>query len=221
MNSDEYEQSSIVCSETEFPRNCGFCKHKFDTRQDRIDHIADHFKQGKCMLDWNDDSNDDSNDSDNNDDDDDKPNGDGYDGAPSHPPPESDPRDEFGSKYYGGGDYGGGSSSSSSGGGGNGSGSLLLPDNFFQFQLSSKPENVEITRQGKAHHDQQRSSSTPEPGKSDSLPELLPWSDARPLGSRNRRRDMSKLVGTENLSRAGFVGVLNSPRNLSWLAEFV
>lgn len=40
MNSDEYEQSSIVCSETEFPRNCGFCKHKFDSRQDRIDHIA-------------------------------------------------------------------------------------------------------------------------------------------------------------------------------------
>jgi serine/threonine protein kinase len=59
----------LVQSETAFPRKCGFCTHRFVSRQDRIDHIADHFKQGKCMLDWNDDE-DDNNDSDNADDDD-------------------------------------------------------------------------------------------------------------------------------------------------------
>ncbi|KAH6642882.1 hypothetical protein C7974DRAFT_328572 [Boeremia exigua] len=162
VNSDEYEQASVVSSETEFPRNCGFCKHKFDSRQDRIDHIAEHFKQGKCMLDWNDESNDDADNSDNTDDDDDndKPSGDGYDGAPSHPPRESDPRNHFGSHYYGGGDYGGGGSSSSGG-----SGSSLLPDSFFQFQLSSKSENVDVAKQpqGDQQRIRQRSSSTPEP----------------------------------------------------------
>ncbi|KAJ8111703.1 hypothetical protein OPT61_g5761 [Boeremia exigua] len=161
VNSDGYEQASIVCSETEFPRNCGFCKHKFDSRQDRIDHIADHFKQGKCMLDWNDESNDDADNSDNTDDDDDdtdKPSGDGSDGASSHPPPQSDPGDHFGTQYYGGGDYGGGGSSG-------GSGSSLLPDSFFQFQLSSKSESLDVTKQlrGDQQHIRQRPSSTPEP----------------------------------------------------------
>lgn len=152
VNSDEYEQASVVCSETEFPRNCGFCKHKFDSRQDRIDHIAEHFKQGKCMLDWNDESNDDADNSDNTDDDDDndndKPSGDGFDGASSHPPPESDPRDRFDSQYYGGGDYGGGGSSSG------GSGPELLPDSFFQFQSSSGSDKVDVAKQ--LQSDQQR-----------------------------------------------------------------
>jgi serine/threonine protein kinase len=183
VNSDEYEQSSIVCSETEFPRNCGFCKHKFDSRQDRIDHIAgefrfsntqalaclcdmadsrtEHFKEGKCMLDWSDDSDDDSHDSDNNDDDDDdKPSGDGYDGASSHPPPESDPRDNFDSNYYGGGDYGGGGSSSSE--------SQLPSGSFFQFQSSPKPDNVDITKQ---QHIQQRPQSSSKPEEKSSLHE--------------------------------------------------
>ncbi|KAF1349513.1 hypothetical protein EJ07DRAFT_39178, partial [Lizonia empirigonia] len=144
VNSDDHEASSIVCSETEFPRNCGFCKHRFDSRQDRIDHIADHFKQGKCMLDWNDDGDDDNSDSDNNDDnnddsDDHKPSDDGFDGAPSHPPPESHPHDDFGSQYYGGGDYGGGGNGSN-----NSLGSLLPPSGFFQNQLSSKPADANI-----------------------------------------------------------------------------
>lgn len=158
VNSEEHEQSSIVCSETEFPRNCGFCKHKFDSRQDRIDHIADHFKQGKCMLDWNDESNDNGDNNDNTDDDDDdsdKPSGDGSDGAPSHPPPESDPRDDFGSQYYGGGDYGGGGSG--------GSGPSLLPNGFFQFQKSSNPEKIDITKHLQGEQRQQRASSSPEP----------------------------------------------------------
>jgi hypothetical protein len=124
VNIDAYEEMSVVCSETEFPRKCGFCKHRFASRQERIDHIADHFKQGKCMLDWND--SDDSQDSDNTDDDDDKPSDDGSDGSrPSYQPPDCDPRGDSEPKYYGGGSdsLGGGGSGGSQGG-------------FFQFQLS-------------------------------------------------------------------------------------
>ncbi|KAF2628916.1 hypothetical protein BU25DRAFT_409413 [Macroventuria anomochaeta] len=192
VNSDEYEQSSILCSETEFPRNCGFCKHKFDSRQDRIDHLADHFKQGKCMLDWNDESNDDGDNTDNNDDDDDndKPSGDGYDGAPSHPPPESDPRDDFGFKYYGGGDYGGG---------GSGSGSSLLPDSCFQLQLPSKPEKVDITKQlqGGQQHIQQRPSSTPELDEQSSSPEPISTEQCSTPGKHasTARDDQTSLAG--------------------------
>ncbi|KAF3048961.1 hypothetical protein E8E11_007202 [Didymella keratinophila] len=174
VNSDEYEQASIVSSETEFPRNCGFCKHKFDSRQDRIDHIADHFKQGKCMLDWNDESNDEADNSDNNDGDDDdndndndKPSGDGYDGAPPHPPPQSDPGD-FGPHYFGGGDYAGGGSG---GGSGSGSGSSLLPDSFFQFQLSSKSDLIDVTKQASGEQKQQRTPSSPHTERHSSSPE--------------------------------------------------
>ena len=150
------------------------------------------------MLDWKDESNDDSSDSDNNDDndndnDDDKPSGDGFDSAPSHPPPESDPRDNFGTKYYGGGDYGGGGSSS----GGNGSGSLLLPDSFFQFQLSSRPENADITKQDEQQLIQQRSSSTPEPDVPESLPEPTPGDVCSMRGKQKStaRDDQTSLAG--------------------------
>ncbi|UPX13319.1 uncharacterized protein EKO05_0003835 [Ascochyta rabiei] len=173
VDSDQYEQTSIVCSETEFPRNCGFCKDRFDSRQDRIDHIADHFKQGKSMLDWNDNSDDDGQDDDDNnddDDDDDKPSGDGYDSAPSQPPPERDPRDDFNSKYHGGGDYGGGGNSNSPG--------SLPPSSFFQLQLSSELEDVDITKrpQGDRQSTQQRSRSSrssSEPKESSSLQERV------------------------------------------------
>ncbi|KAF3037934.1 hypothetical protein E8E12_004107 [Didymella heteroderae] len=176
VNSDEYEQASIVSSETEFPRNCGFCRHKFDSRQDRIDHIAEHFKQGKCMLDWNDENDDDADNSDNNDgddddNDDDKPSGDGYDGAPSHPPPQSDPGD-FGSHYFGGGDYAGGGS-----GGGSGSGPSLLPDTFFQFQLSSKSDIIDITKQIQGGQRQQRTPSSPHTERHSSSPEPMSSED--------------------------------------------
>ncbi|KAF2808192.1 uncharacterized protein BDZ99DRAFT_419053 [Mytilinidion resinicola] len=50
----DYEADSLVEAETAFPRQCGFCPHVFSSRQERIDHIAEHFKQGKCMLDWDD-----------------------------------------------------------------------------------------------------------------------------------------------------------------------
>ena len=182
MNSDEHEQASVVCSETEFPRNCGFCKHKFDSRQDRIDHIADHFKQGKCMLDWNDDGNDDGGSGDNTDDDNDdndKPSGDGYDGAPSQPPPESDPRDNYGSKYYGGGDYagGGGGGSSSSGG------PSLLPDSFFGFKLSSEANTGDAAKQPQSNSQliSQRLPATPEPEGSSS-PKSSPSEDCSIIG---------------------------------------
>ncbi|PZD27474.1 SPS1, serine threonine protein kinase, partial [Pyrenophora tritici-repentis] len=48
MNPEDYDEASTVYSETEFPRKCGFCRHRFESRQERIDHIANHFKQGKC-----------------------------------------------------------------------------------------------------------------------------------------------------------------------------
>ncbi|KAH7086325.1 hypothetical protein FB567DRAFT_561056 [Paraphoma chrysanthemicola] len=131
MNCDDFEESSIVCSETEFPRQCGFCKHRFESRQERIDHIADHFKAGKCMLDWND-SSDEGHNSDDSDDGDDRPSDDGSDGgAPSYPPPPCDPRGGSNSKSYGG--SGGGHSDGGSGGGSQQGG-------FFQFQLSRLDE---------------------------------------------------------------------------------
>ncbi|KAH7394329.1 hypothetical protein BKA66DRAFT_456070 [Pyrenochaeta sp. MPI-SDFR-AT-0127] len=128
INAELYEEASVVCSETEFPRKCGFCRHHFVSRQERIDHIADHFKQGKCMLDWNEEDASDGHDSDNTDDDDDRPSGDGFDGSgPSYQPPGSDQRGDPSPKYYGGG------GSSDSGG---------QPPNggFFQFQLSQFEE---------------------------------------------------------------------------------
>ncbi|KAF1924811.1 uncharacterized protein M421DRAFT_424445 [Didymella exigua CBS 183.55] len=194
VNSDEYERASIVCSETDFPRNCGFCKHKFDSRQDRIDHIADHFKQGKCMLDWNDESNDDDNNSDNNDgddddnDDNDRPSGNGYDSAPSHLPPQSDPGD-FGPHCYGGGDYAGGGSGSG------GNGPSLLSGSFFQFQLLSKSNTINVTKRTQGEQGQQRSSPHTEtrsfsPDPSPSEEGILCEEDATPT-----RDDQTSLTG--------------------------
>ncbi|KNG48858.1 dual specificity mitogen-activated protein kinase kinase 1 [Stemphylium lycopersici] len=100
VNPDDHEETSIVYSETEFPRKCGFCRHRFASRQERIDHIADHFKQGKCMLDWRDDEDNDGNDS-TDDDNDDRPSGDGFDGKPYQQPP-FDPRGGNDSHYFGG-----------------------------------------------------------------------------------------------------------------------
>lgn len=132
MNCDEYEEASVVCSETEFPRKCGFCKHRFQSRQERIDHIAEHFKQGKCMLDWND--SEDGQDSENTDDDDDKPSDDGSDGSrPPYQPPQRDPRGGSDPKYSQGGSdsHNGGSGGPSQGG-------------FFQFQLSQLSSHYNI-----------------------------------------------------------------------------
>ncbi|KAL0929690.1 C2H2 type zinc finger domain-containing protein [Colletotrichum truncatum] len=34
---------------------CGFCQKTLETWEDRVDHLADHFKAGKTMADWKDD----------------------------------------------------------------------------------------------------------------------------------------------------------------------
>lgn len=202
VSSDDHEASSIVCSETEFPRNCGFCKHRFDSRQDRIDHIAEHFKQGKCMLDWADDGDDDNIDSDNNDDnnddsDDDKPSSDGYDGAPSHQPPECDPRDDFASQYYGGGDYGGGGSGSSSG-----SGSLLPTSGFFQYQSSSKLEEVDITKklQDNQSQSQQPSRLSQQSEEPSSLQDSIPTEQCSTRQHASAARDDQNSMAGDALS---------------------
>ncbi|KAF2277865.1 uncharacterized protein EI97DRAFT_431938 [Westerdykella ornata] len=54
MNFEDYEKDSLIRTDSTFPRHCGFCTHRFESRQDRIDHIAEHFANGKCMLDWKD-----------------------------------------------------------------------------------------------------------------------------------------------------------------------
>ncbi|KAL6706416.1 hypothetical protein ACN47E_005522 [Coniothyrium glycines] len=139
LSADDYEETSIVSSDTEFPRQCGFCRHKFTCRQDRIDHIADHFKQGKSMLDWDDGEVSDPEGSDDNDnDDDDQSGGDGYDSSePFYPPSQSHPSGDAGSKHLG---EGGGSGSGGSGNGPSQGG-------FFQFQLAQLQEGgVEVGR---------------------------------------------------------------------------
>ena len=128
MNAEDYDEASTVYSETEFPRKCGFCRHRFQSRQERIDHIADHFKQGKCMLDWRDEEDNDNDDS-ADDDDNDRPNGDGFDGAPSSQPPDFDPRGDKDSKYFGNNGNSGSSAGQPPQGG------------FFQFQLSQLGES--------------------------------------------------------------------------------
>ncbi|CAI6339647.1 unnamed protein product [Periconia digitata] len=127
VDCNNYEEASVVHSDTAFPRKCGFCTHRFTSRQDRIDHIADHFKDGKSMLEWNDN---DSNDSDNTDDDDDNndgrpDNGDSSDDQPFFSPGKDDQFGGSGSKDGGNG-----------GGGGSSSGYQQQPDSFFEFQLS-------------------------------------------------------------------------------------
>ena len=126
MNAEDFDEASIVYSETEFPRKCGFCRHRFETRQERIDHIADHFKQGKCMLDWRDEEDNDSLDS-ADDDNDDGPGDGGFRGKPSPQPP-FHPQGDGGSKNTGSGGSGGSAGQSSNGG-------------FFQFQLSQLGES--------------------------------------------------------------------------------
>ncbi|KAL1795285.1 hypothetical protein ACET3X_007101 [Alternaria dauci] len=127
MNPEDFDEASTVISETEFPRRCGFCRHRFQSRQERIDHIADHFKQGKCMLDWRDEEDNDSHDS-ADDDNDDGPSDDSFGGKPSPQPP-FHPRGGNGSKYPGSGGSGSGPAGPSSSGG------------FFQFQLSQLGES--------------------------------------------------------------------------------
>ncbi|KAI4957846.1 hypothetical protein J4E86_004985 [Alternaria arbusti] len=126
MNAEDFDEASTVYSETEFPRKCGFCRHRFETRQERIDHIADHFKQGKSMLDWRDEEDNDSLDS-ADDDNDDGPGDGGFGGKPSPQPP-FHPQGDGGSKHTGSGGSGGSAGQSSSGG-------------FFQFQLSQLGES--------------------------------------------------------------------------------
>ncbi|KAF2258458.1 hypothetical protein CC78DRAFT_587149 [Lojkania enalia] len=125
LNSADYEDESVFYTDTAFPRKCGFCPHRFVSRQDRIDHIADHFKKGKCMLDWNDEEDDSS---DNTDDDDDRPDTDGSDdNRPSDGQSDNDDQNQPGPKQ----DFNGN-------GGGNGfGGSQFPPSNAFtQFDLS-------------------------------------------------------------------------------------
>ncbi|KAF2112127.1 hypothetical protein BDV96DRAFT_581187 [Lophiotrema nucula] len=122
LDCEDFEEDSIVHTDTTFPRRCGFCPHRFTTRQDRIDHIADHFKKGKCMLDWNDDE---DNTDDDNMDDDDKPDNDGFDdNSPSSGPSGNDGPSGPGPKQDG------------SGSGGYGGGGYFPPSGFMQFQLS-------------------------------------------------------------------------------------
>lgn len=131
LSCDTYEESSVVCSETEFPRRCGFCKHRFASRQERIDHIADHFKQGKCMLDWNDGEDSDSSDKSDNDNDD-GPSDNDSDSSTSAPrPPQRDPGGGSNSKHCSGGGY---TDGDNSGHGGSQGG-------YFQFQLSQLSES--------------------------------------------------------------------------------
>jgi serine/threonine protein kinase len=133
LNSADYEQASIVESATDFPKKCGFCSHRFADRQDRIDHIAEHFKQGKCMLDWTDDddeSNRDSDNTDDNDDDNDQPDSDDFGNSKPFFPPSQDPRGSgFGSKH------------DNNGGSGSGSGGQQPPQGgYFQFKLAQSTD---------------------------------------------------------------------------------
>ncbi|KAF2637396.1 hypothetical protein P280DRAFT_521080 [Massarina eburnea CBS 473.64] len=121
LDCNDYEEASVVYNDTAFPRKCGFCAHRFESRQDRIDHIAEHFKKGKCMLDWNDD---DSNDSDNTDNDDDN-----NDGRPDSGDFSSD---QF---YPPGNDHQQGGSSSSKRDGSGSGGQQHPKGGFFQFHL--------------------------------------------------------------------------------------
>jgi serine/threonine protein kinase len=160
LNADDYMEASVVTSETEFPRKCGFCRHRFSTRQERINHIGEHFKQGKCMLDWRDEDDDgNSHGSDDGDDDDeDRPSGDGFDGsAPPYPPPELDPRGGSGPKDFGS-------------GGSSGSGTEPPHGGFFQFQLSQGESQlycaVQQSRPSTIQRDPQQSTTSSESGKS-------------------------------------------------------
>lgn len=125
LNSAEYEASSLQHSDTAFPRRCGFCTHRFASRQDRIDHIADHFKKGKSMLEWVD-HEDESQGDDNTDDDNDDHRPDGGDSSNGNSP--SSKRPGSGSQ--------GGRGPKQSGNGGSGDGGHGSFSGFGQFQLA-------------------------------------------------------------------------------------
>jgi serine/threonine protein kinase/uncharacterized protein (UPF0335 family) len=132
-------------------RKCGFCTHRFVSRQDRINHIAEHFKNGKCMLDWNKEDVNDSDDMNDDDDNDDRPDSGGFGNGQPSLPPNNDSR-------------GSGSGPENNGNGGNGgNGSRHAQSGFFQFQVSqladsdsrgSSPEVEQLIQQdsmGKQH----------------------------------------------------------------------
>ena len=100
--------------------------------------MLDHFKQGKCMLDWNNEESNGSHDSDNTDDDDDKPSGGDSDGSSPDQSPDSDSRNSLGSKHSGGGEDG-------DAGGGSGAGNPPIQGGFFQFQLSETNPGTNVT----------------------------------------------------------------------------
>jgi hypothetical protein len=51
----DYERSSHFSVESNFPRRCGFCSHRFLNWKDRVEHIGVHFHdEGKDMTQWND-----------------------------------------------------------------------------------------------------------------------------------------------------------------------
>ena len=91
------------------------------SRQDRIDHIAEHFKNGKCMLDWNEDEGNDSDDTNDDDDNDDRPDSGGFGNGKPFSPPKDDPR-------------GSGPGPKNNGNGSNGS--QPPQSGFYQFQVS-------------------------------------------------------------------------------------
>ncbi|KAF2450634.1 hypothetical protein P171DRAFT_426964 [Karstenula rhodostoma CBS 690.94] len=124
LTSADYEESSVVHSDTSLPqaaRKCGFCTHRFVSRQDRIDHIAEHFKNGKCMLDWNEEDANDSDDMNDDDDNDDRPDSGGFGNGKPFFPPNHDPR---------------GSGSGPKNDGNGGGGSQPPQSGFYQFQVS-------------------------------------------------------------------------------------
>ncbi|KAF2017741.1 hypothetical protein BU24DRAFT_420789 [Aaosphaeria arxii CBS 175.79] len=132
LDSNDYEASSLVLSDTEFPRRCGFCPHRFASRQDRIDHIADHFKKGKGMIDWVDYEEDNSPDNTDDDDDDDKPDNNNKNNHSS---------DSNGSNGSRSGSQGRGSKQGDNNDGGSGNGQSSF-SGFGHFQLSTSQDNT-------------------------------------------------------------------------------
>ncbi|EMD87003.1 hypothetical protein COCC4DRAFT_198694 [Bipolaris maydis ATCC 48331] len=220
VDPDQYEEASVVYSETEFPRKCGFCRHRFSSRQERIDHIADHFKQGKCMLDWRDDDDNSGGDDSTDDDNDDRPSGDGFDGSPSFQPPPFHPH---------------GNNSKPSGDQGSSGGSLGQPpqSGFFHFQLSQlgesqrycavkptrpttlspniSPSSISIDRDGTAQQDESFKSQHPLdkyiPTKGDYKATLAGDAFAQPMireggSSQDERTDKRGLEHTSGISAA-------------------
>ncbi|KAN0105883.1 hypothetical protein V8E51_008759 [Hyaloscypha variabilis] len=52
---DDYVRSSHFSVDSNFPRRCGFCSHRFIHWKDRVEHIGVHFHdEGKDMTQWND-----------------------------------------------------------------------------------------------------------------------------------------------------------------------